>query len=359
MGLICFGDMTDRFGNLTETFRTLFSVVNGDIIYDTFQSLEFAGIGGQIYVYFYIILFTYGKLFCCVLVLLRSAYNFPPVVLMTIIAIVEEAFFECQQKKSITNSTTIVHTSRPSESGNRPSIRSSQTPSPSNTNIAKSNNSGMYDPPRQASTEIRNNLIRRNTTEEMPNPAVSLSSRQSSFKSTSASIKSSASASVTTSGVHDDYRNRAPSNASSLNASGYDSTAPSVVATSYDSNNAMGYVVGGGSNQNTPLGKRDLPDHLKYLLQRIPSNSNLASSGATTSGTAGSGNVLHAMMPTSTNIIWNRSGSNRAQSTNNRSTSIAGATSGSNINTPDRITNVSPAPSWNSQTLIDEDNTTQ
>lgn len=59
--MICFGDITNRFGNITETFRTLFSVVNGDIIYDTFQAVEFAGLPGQLYVYLYILLFTYGK----------------------------------------------------------------------------------------------------------------------------------------------------------------------------------------------------------------------------------------------------------------------------------------------------------
>lgn len=59
--MVCFGDVTDRFGNVVETFRTLFAVVNGDIIYDTFNAIEFAGIGGQVYLYVYILIFTYGK----------------------------------------------------------------------------------------------------------------------------------------------------------------------------------------------------------------------------------------------------------------------------------------------------------
>lgn len=88
----------DQFGDVTQTLRTLFSVVNGDIIYQvrvsacrhsfslslsllfsnhpqTFKAVEFMGLGGQCYLYVYILVFTY-------------------VVLMTIIAIVEEAFFE-------------------------------------------------------------------------------------------------------------------------------------------------------------------------------------------------------------------------------------------------------------------------
>lgn len=61
LGLICFGDVSDRFGDLTETLRTLFAVVNGDVIYDNFNALDyFAGLGGQLYLYLYVLLFTYG-----------------------------------------------------------------------------------------------------------------------------------------------------------------------------------------------------------------------------------------------------------------------------------------------------------
>lgn len=60
LGMICFGDVTDRFGSVTETLRSLFAVVNGDIIYDTFNAIEFSGIGGQVYLYVYILIFTYG-----------------------------------------------------------------------------------------------------------------------------------------------------------------------------------------------------------------------------------------------------------------------------------------------------------
>lgn len=61
LGMVCFGDVTDRFGDVTQTLRSLFAVVNGDIIYDTFNALDFAGFGGQLYLYLYILLFTYGK----------------------------------------------------------------------------------------------------------------------------------------------------------------------------------------------------------------------------------------------------------------------------------------------------------
>jgi hypothetical protein len=61
--MICFGDVSEQFGDITETLRTLFSVVNGDIIFDTFRSIDFAGVGGQLYIYIYILLFTYGTHF--------------------------------------------------------------------------------------------------------------------------------------------------------------------------------------------------------------------------------------------------------------------------------------------------------
>jgi hypothetical protein len=75
LGMVAFGDEVDRFGDVPQTLRTLFAVVNGDIIYDTFNAVDVVGWGGSVYVFLYITLFTY-------------------VVLMTIIAIVEEAFFE-------------------------------------------------------------------------------------------------------------------------------------------------------------------------------------------------------------------------------------------------------------------------
>lgn len=61
LGMICFGDVSEKFGDFPETLRTLFSVVNGDIIYDTFYSVSFAGLGGQVYLYLYTIIFTYGE----------------------------------------------------------------------------------------------------------------------------------------------------------------------------------------------------------------------------------------------------------------------------------------------------------
>ena len=64
LGMICFGDISIKFGDFIETLQTLFSVVNGDIIYDTFYELEEAGLGGQLYIYVYMLLFTYGKELC-------------------------------------------------------------------------------------------------------------------------------------------------------------------------------------------------------------------------------------------------------------------------------------------------------
>lgn len=61
LGMTCFSDVSVKFGDILETLRTLFSVVNGDIIYDTFYDIDDAGLGGQLYVYVYILLFTYGE----------------------------------------------------------------------------------------------------------------------------------------------------------------------------------------------------------------------------------------------------------------------------------------------------------
>jgi hypothetical protein len=74
LGMILFGDQCDGFGDLGSTAATLFAVVNGDVLLDTFAEVSAVPVIGQIYIYCYVFLFMY-------------------VVLMTIIAIVEEAFF--------------------------------------------------------------------------------------------------------------------------------------------------------------------------------------------------------------------------------------------------------------------------
>jgi len=79
LGMIIFSESIDRFGNLQLTMRTLFSLVNGDIIYDTFLSVASYGVGAQLYIYIYILIFSY-------------------VVLMSVIAIVEESYFHAQKK---------------------------------------------------------------------------------------------------------------------------------------------------------------------------------------------------------------------------------------------------------------------
>jgi hypothetical protein len=74
VGMTLFGDKSERFGTFFQTIITLFSVVNGDIVRDTFDELAFMPVVSDIYLYVYILLFSY-------------------VCLMTIIAIVEESFF--------------------------------------------------------------------------------------------------------------------------------------------------------------------------------------------------------------------------------------------------------------------------
>jgi hypothetical protein len=191
LGMVCFGDVTDRFGNITETLRSLFAVVNGDIIYDTFDSIEFAGFGGQLYLYLYILIFTY-------------------VVLMTIIAIVEEAFFEAQEKKGLgpyeyqpggdpngdPNNASDNNSASPSHSGSSPTASKNTIDRESLLSAfssgGASNQNEIYQPPESNSSgkfDENGNLIGEtiNPLAAMNNNAAALR-RQTSLRPTSASV---------------------------------------------------------------------------------------------------------------------------------------------------------------------------
>jgi mucolipin 3 len=73
-GTIMFGAKVPRFQTASATATTLFSVANGDEIHDTFNAVAYTPWVGQLYVYSYLILFSY-------------------VVLMVCIGIIEDAFF--------------------------------------------------------------------------------------------------------------------------------------------------------------------------------------------------------------------------------------------------------------------------
>ncbi|KAI9985369.1 hypothetical protein PInf_004707 [Phytophthora infestans] len=73
-GTVMFGAKVPRFQTASSTATTLFSVANGDEIHDTFNDVAYTPWVGQIYVYSYMILFSY-------------------VVLMVCIGIIEDAFF--------------------------------------------------------------------------------------------------------------------------------------------------------------------------------------------------------------------------------------------------------------------------
>ncbi|EGZ07824.1 hypothetical protein PHYSODRAFT_526427 [Phytophthora sojae] len=73
-GTVMFGAKVPRFQSASATATTLFSVANGDEIHDTFNDVAYTPWIGQIYVYSYMILFSY-------------------VVLMVCIGIIEDAFF--------------------------------------------------------------------------------------------------------------------------------------------------------------------------------------------------------------------------------------------------------------------------
>uniref|UniRef100_A0AAV1TRP2 Polycystin cation channel PKD1/PKD2 domain-containing protein n=1 Tax=Peronospora matthiolae TaxID=2874970 RepID=A0AAV1TRP2_9STRA len=73
-GTVMFGMKVPRFRSASTTATALFSVANGDEIYDTFNDVAYSPWIGQIYIYCYIVLFSY-------------------VVLMVCIGIIEDAFF--------------------------------------------------------------------------------------------------------------------------------------------------------------------------------------------------------------------------------------------------------------------------
>jgi mucolipin 3 len=73
-GTVMFGAKVPRFQSASGTATTLFSVANGDEIHDTFNDVAYTPWIGQMYVYSYMILFSY-------------------VVLMVCIGIIEDAFF--------------------------------------------------------------------------------------------------------------------------------------------------------------------------------------------------------------------------------------------------------------------------
>lgn len=84
VGTILFGSYADNFATLDSSFVTLFSVMNGDIIDDTFALIFFVGdpfleVFSRFYLYSFIALFIY-----CVL--------------NVFLAIMEDAYFLCKRR---------------------------------------------------------------------------------------------------------------------------------------------------------------------------------------------------------------------------------------------------------------------
>ena len=79
-GMVCFGSFSDRFESFSAAMITLFAVLNGDVIRETFLNLaDKSPYVSQIYMYTFICLFIY-------------------VVLNVFIAIIEEAFFSAWEQ---------------------------------------------------------------------------------------------------------------------------------------------------------------------------------------------------------------------------------------------------------------------
>lgn len=97
-GTVMFGAKVPRFQTASATATTLFSVANGDEIHDTFNAVAYTPWVGQLYVYSYMILFSY-------------------VVLMVCIGIIEDAFFSAVFPASWPSSAGAGSTSSSSEDG--------------------------------------------------------------------------------------------------------------------------------------------------------------------------------------------------------------------------------------------------
>lgn len=81
-GVVYFGNYTERFGSITDSMITLFAVLNGDVIRETYLDIDvIQPFVGQVYMYTFICLFIY-------------------VVLNIFIAIIEEAFLSTQAEST-------------------------------------------------------------------------------------------------------------------------------------------------------------------------------------------------------------------------------------------------------------------
>ena len=165
------------------------------------------------------------------------------VVLMTIIAIVEEAFFEAQDQKSITNSTTKMNTD---------SHHGDDDGDDHDHDHSTEDRDGSSQPS-QGSRQLR-----QRTPFQMP-------------------VRSSGQSQRTTlsSQPNDD-----------LHPSPEEPSSPIPGMTSNSTNNSFSVHTGTGSSMNMNssnlMGKRDLPDHLRFLLQnvdKIPSSSSKSNVG--------------------------------------------------------------------------------
>lgn len=82
-GMVMFSSYAARFGNLSDTFITMFAVLNGDAQLETFDAVRIPStlivFVSNVYIVFLVVLFTY-------------------VVLMSLIAITEEAFFSSRPR---------------------------------------------------------------------------------------------------------------------------------------------------------------------------------------------------------------------------------------------------------------------
>lgn len=89
LGVALFAEETEKFKNLENGFLTLFSVMNGDIIFESARDMK-RGIIGHIYIIIFVVIFVYT-------------------IISTFVSIMQKAFAEIESEKRRHEESSIHH----------------------------------------------------------------------------------------------------------------------------------------------------------------------------------------------------------------------------------------------------------
>ena len=89
LGVALFAEETEKFKNLENGFLTLFSVMNGDIIFESARDMK-RGIIGHVYIIIFVVIFVYT-------------------IISTFVSIMQKAFAEIESEKRQHESSSIRH----------------------------------------------------------------------------------------------------------------------------------------------------------------------------------------------------------------------------------------------------------